>query len=431
MGYLDVRKGPDGAMTWSCRYRWTSRLAGAVIVSVVILIAGGGSEVSSARPSNVARSAASPVPAEYRSLYGQVSSHLDAFARAVAAMPTVVGVEARRPPVAGVELLAANGNRLSALLTSRNLQLVDLTLDRLKQLGVGGITLGIKVPMLLSSFSPDAARYADFYAKVADHIRARGMVVSVELGSLFCGTVFAPCANPFGGSYQRFVADTAAQARIVIKRVRPTYLTLFSEPDTEAKLTGVRTLNTPAGAARAVADILQRIGQRGRTRIGAGAPTWLPTAFARAIVSQHVDYLDTHIYPVGAQEGANASAIARIAWDAHKLLVADEVWLYKNPEFGSGGATEQDARQDLFSFWEPLDARFLMTVATWARKAGASYVSAFWSWQFFTYLTWTPTLDAETYPQLTTAFSQTLVPALADGATNVGRRWRPDLDPTP
>ena len=303
-------------MTWSCRYRGTSQLTGAVIVSVVVLLAGSGdSDGSSARTSNVARAAANPVPAQYRSLYGQVSRHLDAFARAGAVMPTMGRAQARRPPVAGVELLAANGNRLSALLTPRNLQLVDLTLDRLKQLGVEGITLGIKVPMLLSSFTPAAVRYADFYAKVADDIRARGMVVSVELGSLFCGTAFARCTKPFGGSYERFVADTAAQARIVIKRVRPTYLTLFSEPDTEAKLTGVRMLNTPAGSARAVADILHRIGQRSRTRIGAGAPTWLPTAFARAIVSQHVDYLDTHIYPAGAQQGANAAAIARIARD--------------------------------------------------------------------------------------------------------------------
>ena len=408
--------------------RWMS-LTGVIVVFLVVLTAGGsGANVSSASASDVTGSAPSPVPAPYRSLYGQVSSDLDAFARSVAAMPSADPLKTSPSPVPGAELLAANGNRLSALLSPSTLPLVDLTLDRLKELGVRGVTLGIKVPMLLSSFSPDAARYADFYATVANHVRARGMIVSVELGSLFCGTVFASCANPFGGSYQAFVADTAAEAKIVIARVRPTYLTLFAEPDTEAKLTGVSTLDTPAGAARAAADILQRIGQRDGTLIGAGAPTWLPTAFARAIVSEQVDYLDTHVYPVGAQEGANAATIGEIARTAGKRLVVDEVWLYKNPAFATANATEQDARQDLFSFWEPLDARFLSLIGTWARKAGASYVSPFWSWQLFTYLTWTPTVDSETYPQITATFDQALSPALAHGATTApGQQWSHDL----
>jgi hypothetical protein len=311
------------------------------------------------------------------------------------------------------------------------MHLVDVSLDRLHALGVRGVTLGIKVPMLLRSFSPDAARYADFYATVAKHIRARKMTVSVELGSLFCGTVFANCTNPFAGSFQAFVTDMAAQARIVIKRLHPDYLTLISEPDTESKLTGIPELDTPAGAARAVGDILSALGPRGRTRVGSGAPTWLPLSFARAILAQRIDYLDTHIYPVGRQEAANAVAIAGIARRARKPLVADEVWLYKSAHPGvAGGAdgADQISRQDMFSFWEPLDTRFLAATATWARKAGAAYVSAFWSWQFFSYLTWTPALDRGPYAQLASAFGQKVTSAVADGdVTTPGRRWSRDL----
>ncbi|MGZ4325585.1 MAG: hypothetical protein ACXVV5_26425 [Solirubrobacteraceae bacterium] len=378
--------------------------------------------------------AAARVPAKYRSLFDQVSHHLDAYEHAVAAMPRARPMPRGRPPIAGVELLAANGNRLSALLQPGTMQLVDVSLDRFRTLGLGGVTLGIKVPMLLGSFSPDAQRYADFYATVAKHIRARRMAVSVELGALFCGTVYASCTNPFAASYQTFVADTAAQARTVIKRLHPDYLTIISEPDTEARLTGVRALDTPAIAARAVADIVARIGPRGRTRVGAGAGTWLPTSFAQAIAAQRVDYLDTHTYPVGRQDGANAVAIAAIAHKRRKPLVADEVWLYKSAEPGIGstiGAAEQAFRQDMFSFWEPLDARFLATTATWARKAGAIYVSAFWSWQFFTYLTWTPALDLDLYPQLTATFNQTVLPALVGGETTaLARQWSHELRST-
>jgi hypothetical protein len=237
--------------------------------------------------------------------------------------------------------------------------------------------------------------------------------------------------SPIGNDYQTFVADTAAQARIVINGLHPDYLTPISEPDTEARLTGVRMLDTPAGAARAVADIVARIGSRGRTRVGAGAGTWLPTSFAQAIGAQRVDYLDTHTYPVGRQDGANAVAVAAIARKKRKPLVADEVWLYKSAATGIGttaGAAELAFRQDTFSFWEPLDARFLATTATWARKADAVYVSAFWSWQFFTYLTWTPALDLALYPQLTATFNLAAQRALAGrDTTALGRQWSREL----
>ncbi len=381
--------------------------------------------------SGSAAAVAAPVPAKYQSLYDQVSADLNEFSSSVAATPKRRGTRAGHTPTAGVELLAANGNRLTALLQPGTMNLVDASLDRFRALGVRGVTLGIKLPMLLSSFSPDARRYADFYATVANHIRARKLAVSVELGSLFCGTVYATCTNPFDGSLQTFVADQVAQARIVIKRVHPNYLTLFAEPDTEAELTGIKALDTPAGAAHTVSDILAKIGPRGHTQVGAGSPTWLPPSFAKAIATTRIDYLDTHIYPVGPQEGANATAIASIAAHAHKPVVVDEVWLYKsaNPGAGGGAATaDQVFRQDTFSFWEPLDARFLSTAAIWAQKAGAEYVSAFWSWQLFTYLTWTPALDADSYPQLSAAFGQTVTRAVDTRATTpLGRLWAEDL----
>jgi len=166
------------------------------------------------------------------------------------------------------------------------------------------VTLGVKVPMLLASFSPDARRYADFCATVAQHIRARGMLVSVELGSL---------------------------------------------------------------------------------------------------------------------------SIASIARSAHLPLLVDEAWLYKSVKPSAEGgvnASVQVYRRDMFSFFEPLDQRFLAITAARAAKAGAAYVSADWSWQFFAYLTWTPVLDAEAYSQLTATFDDVVAAAIIRGTTtNVGRQW--------
>lgn len=47
----------------------------------------------------------------------------------------------------------------------------------------------------------------------------------------------------------------------------------------------------------------------------------------------------------------------------------------------------------------------------------AVYVSAFWSRQFFTDLTWTLVVDLASYPQVTATFNQTVLLALADGET--------------
>jgi len=91
--------------------------------------------------------------------------------------------------------------------------------------------------------------------------------------------------------------------------------------------------------------------------------------------------------PAGSLRQVHRQAAAYRAWEEspehlHARQVADAwcaafVWK-KNADFDYP-ITEQVFRQDTFSFWEPLDARFLAITANWARKAGAVYVSAFWS----------------------------------------------------
>ncbi len=414
--------------------RTSACAAAALAMLAAVACRGGGSAVTSptattpaplAAGPSVPASTPAPVPDKYRALYDQLNQRLDAYQAAVDAMRDGgSGV----PPVAGVELLAANGNRLSALLQPSTMTYVDESLDRFRALGIGGVTLGIKVPMLLPELGPDGDRYSDFFAAVADHARARDMKVSVELGALFCNTPLAGCSYRFAGGYDSFVAMTAAQARIVIQRIHPDYLTILAEPDTEARLTGIASLATPAGAARYVGDVLAAIPDRGTTKIGAGSGTWMPTTFDSAIIQQPIDYLDAHVYPVGAGPAANAVAVAGLAKQAGKPLVIDEVWLYKTVSLQPGAdgvaAAADIFRLDAFSFWEPLDARFLALTAEWARKGGASYVSAFWSWQMFGYLAWTPQLDAAPFATLTAAFNQAAVGAMMAGrTTTVGQQW--------
>jgi hypothetical protein len=81
-------------------------------------------------------------------------------------------------------------------------------------------------------------------------------------------------------------------------------------------------------------------------------------------------------------------------------------------------------RLDNFSFFEPLDVRFLTITAQWAKKAGVVYVSHYWVGQFFAYLTWTPDLDAAPYRTLTEQANQAISRAfLAGELTALGHTW--------
>lgn len=364
------------------------------------------------------------VPDQYRELYDTLSAGLDSYEQAVGALADPApGATA---PVMAIELLAANGNRLTQLLKPATMSAVDTWLDKLQAHGIHGVTLGVKLPMLLSKFGPDSDAYATFFETVADKARAHDMTVDVELGALFCGTVYAACSYTFSGGYPTFVDDTVSQARIVIDRIKPDYLTILSEPTTEATLANVPEFGNVEGTARYVHDVLAGIGERGPTKVGAGAATWLDPSFNEAIVHESVDYLVLHIYPVTPQTTANLIQDARLAQQAGIPIVVDEVGLYKSDSSDQASPATADTtfRRDMFSFFEPLDIRFATITSQWARKAGVVYISPYWAGEFFAYIDWTPALDATPFAELNQLFNtQASQALLTSQLTDYGRAW--------
>ena len=149
-----------------------------------------------------------------------------------------------------------------------------------KAAGVSGVTLGIKLPYLLSSYSgADAARYLTFYESVASMIRSQHMTVDVELSAAFCGTAYSSCSFTFPNTVAGFATLTAQKARNVISKIHPNYLTLISEDTTDALLTKDPTLDTEAGSAAFVSQVLSQIGSHPGVSVGAGAATWEPPTF--------------------------------------------------------------------------------------------------------------------------------------------------------
>ena len=402
---------------------WKAGVA-VVVVFGTVLVACGGSSSKSASSSSASSSTSSTVapavvPAKYQALESQVSGDLSGYESAIAKMAPLGKTATTGSNVGWAELLAANGNRQDALLAPTEMTTIDQTLDAFKRLGVGGVVLGIKMPLLLSSFEPKADQYAAFYATVADHARARGFQIDVELSALFCGTIYAQCSYQYPNSPTGWADLTAQQARIVIDRVHPEWLDLLSEPNTEVQLTGIKELGTIAGLTQFVTSAVNAIGAHGGTKLVAGAASWYGPTYDQALVKTPIDGLVTHIYPASATTAANLIATAKIAHDAGKPLIADETWLYKGQPTISGGVAASNEQGALctYSFWQPLDVRFFRATRQWATKAGVPLISGFWSQLAFAYLTWTPTLDAQPPAQQLAASTQAAQTAASDNTT--------------
>lgn len=368
-----------------------------------------------------------PVPAEFSAMYDSLASNLDAWQTAI----SNVTPASPSATVFGAHVLAANGNRGDALLAPTTMPLVDQTLDALKRLGVGGVTVTVSFPLLNADY-PRSADYLKFYETFAQHVRDRGLKLTVEQHIVFHGTAFSSVDFDFSSlGFEAFETQFHTMAQTIIDRMHPDYLTLLSEPDTFVRLTGYRQALGPANSAAMIDTVVSGL-QRGSTKIGAGTGSWLPDAagYAKAFAaSPSLDYVDLHIYPIAPNTIANAQAVVDAARAAGKPVVLDEAWLYKLAP-GEGAAmsfdqNEQIFRRDLFGFWAPLDARFLTLVAQFARANGIAYVAPFWSNYFWAYATYDATTKDLAYAQLSQQANRSVLQALQRNTlTQTGEAWR-------
>jgi hypothetical protein len=104
-----------------------------------------------------------------------------------------------------------------------------------------------------------------------------------------------------------------------------------------------------------------------------------------------LDYIDLHIYPLNKDAVLLDRALnyALQARAAGKRVTISESWLWKASaeELGIGlGDTEKVMNRDVFTFWYPLDARFIQDMMDLADATKMDFVSFFWTRNFFAYL---------------------------------------------
>lgn len=104
-----------------------------------------------------------------------------------------------------------------------------------------------------------------------------------------------------------------------------------------------------------------------------------------------------------------------------------KVWLYKMGAAEAAQTWEQTTeifRRDVFSFWSPLDARFLALVAKFVRDYGIAYVAPFWTTFFWRNVDYSATTKDLAYPQLTQQANRAVLQALQQATfTPLGRAW--------
>jgi len=382
------------------------RIAAPIVVVVAVAAVAAGQDAREATTGTV--------PAAHRALYGQLEQVLEGWERFMDRRPGPPG----SGPVWAGELLAANSNRGEQLLRKDTLPLVRLFLDRFRALGLRGVTLSVNYPLLAPDF-PRAREYESFYREVASEARRRGLALEVESGVLFADTAFSSVSYDYRSlGWGRLVAGRRAHVEAILRATRPDHLDIGAEPDTEARLTNQPRLEKPGDRVAMIRTILTGL-DRGSTRFSAGIGTWGDPAMVRAYIDETgLDEISLHVYPVGRRTLRTLYEVLEMARRADKPLLIDECWLYKaGPGEGQSiAANEKVFTRDLWSFWAPLDARFLGAVDRMARQEGVVWVSPFWTHQLFAYLEYDAALERRSYSESRARHRRVVLEAARDGS---------------
>ncbi len=321
------------------------------------------------------------VPAEFQSTYAELDSILDNIDAYLDAH-----WDGTKPPVTfSATLITANGNRGPYLLEPRALGGVRVTLDRLKTLGVGGVSIAVTYPLLVSSF-PRSSEYLAFYRQVATEVRLRGMKMLIATGPAFTDSLVSQVPVDYSNlTFETYKKEKRAMIETILRELQPDFLTLETEPSTATMNTGLDF------SVKNVTDVvnfcLSGLDRRG-AKIGAGIGTWESMNYIRSLVNTGLDYIDVHVYPIQRNYFLDkVFTIADMARARGKEFVLGESWAYKiaDAELGRISFGEIFAR-DVYSFWSPLDVHFLETIIKTAFHTRMTFCSFFWMQYFYAYL---------------------------------------------
>jgi len=340
------------------------------------------------------------VPPVYRTLYATMSRELDMFENTVRSLP-----DARQPHplIFGADLSYANNNAGPLLFTPRMQDLVKLEADRFKEMGVGGVHVTLGWPQMSAAYDPDYEKYVAFYTSVAAELRARHILFFLHNDIVF-PKPFSRYDHPIPHiGFAEYKRDKRQMVQNLINTIHPDYLIVASEPKSDANNSGISELDESASSRELINYVIngdgQAVGplQKGTTLVGAGADTWESTGFVEGYASiPNLDFITIHVYPFGPKIQSALLSIVDIGHRHNKRMFIDEAWLYKSDK--PREPQPEVYKRDMFSFFEPLDQRFLGLMAQFCRKEGIEFLSGFWTRNFFAYNDYHPGDENRSFP---------------------------------
>jgi len=352
-----------------------------------------------------------PVPPTFQNLFSSLNSYLGAF------NTTLKGVwtGSKYPVLFSGTLTGADANVGPSLIDTGYYTTVQMQIQELHAIGVKAIMVEIGFPMLYEPFFSSQSQYqqfVSFYQQVAAGVRSMGMQLIVENNCLLSNDVQAGWDTaPFYATlnWTEYQAARAQTAEVIAQTMKPDYLVVVEEPDTEALMSGQSEANTVSGSTSMLSEILTRVKQAGvpGMKVGAGVGSWQNeyVEYIQSYVTQPLDFIDMHIYPVnntGTENFlTNALTIASTAAAAGKPITMSECWMNKeeNSEIGVLSADQIRAR-NAYSFWEPLDGYFFETMENLAYYTQMTFLAPSNSDYYWAYQTYTSTLAGESPSQI-------------------------------
>jgi hypothetical protein len=337
-------------------------------------------------------SPAQTVPASYQPLYTQIQNDLNTFDQTLSSNWN--GVVS--PVNYSAQLLAASSENETNVLNVGYIETVWTQMTQLQALGIKAVTVKINFPTLYEPYYSNATEYQQmlsFYEQVASEAHARGLKVIVETQVDQPNPASGSGLNPYvqGLSWTAYQAGRAQNAAVIAQYVKPDYMSVLTEPDTEAAMSGQSQVDTVNGSVQILNQILAAVKAVNTTgiQVGAGTGTWQKsfTSFITAFAALPMQYIDLHVYPINGAFLQNAITAATTAHAAGKTIAMSEAWLEKilDSELATLSESATESRNN-WSFWEPLDTQFLTTMTTLANYEKFDFISPFWVSYFFSYV---------------------------------------------
>jgi hypothetical protein len=335
---------------------------------------------------------AQAVPAPYQALYTQIQTDLNTFDQTL--KTSWNGVVA--PVTYAPQLLAASSENETNVLGVGYIQSVWAEMTQLQALGIKGVTVKINFPALYAPYYSNATEYQQmlsFYEQVSSEAHARGLKVIVETQVDEPNPASGSGLNPYvhSLSWTAYQTGRAQNAAVIAQYVKPDYLSVLTEPDTETAMSGQANVDTVSGSVQMLTQILAAVKAVNSTgiQVGAGTGTWQKsfTSFINAYAALPMQYIDIHVYPINGAFLQNAITAATTAHAAGKSIAMSEAWLEKilDSELATLSQGTVQSRNN-WSFWTPLDTQFLTTLTTLANYEKFDFVSPFWVNFFYSYL---------------------------------------------